>query len=73
MVSTAVADLSAAGGRWVAAAEGGFVGLGWWLMACVVFFFFFLVLWGVGSVVRGGHGWWSPAWEASLASLMAWG
>nr|POE55256.1 hypothetical protein CFP56_02253 [Quercus suber] len=22
---------------------------------------------------RGGHGWWSPTWEVSLASLLAWG
>ena len=36
------------------------------------FFFFFCGLWVVGSVIRGGHGWWSPAWEASLqASLLA--
>ena len=43
------------------------------------FFFFFFFFWGgvafmgVGSVIRGRHGWWSPAWEASLASLLAWG
>ena len=43
------------------------------------FFFFFLggggwgAFMGVGSVIRGRHGWWSPAWEASLASLLAWG
>ena len=35
-------------------------------------FFFFWVC-GVGFVIRGGHGWWSLAWEASLASLLAWG
>ena len=49
----------------------------WWLMGCLLFsFFFFWFLFGfvgVGSVIRGGHGWWSPAWEASLASLLAWG
>ena len=28
---------------------------------------------GMGSMIRGGHEWWSPAWEASLASLLAWG
>ena len=39
------------------------------------FFFFFFPrgLWVVGSMIRGGHGWWSPVWEASLASLLAWG
>ena len=39
------------------------------------FFFFFLSsgLWVVGSVIKGGHGWWSPVWEASWASLLAWG
>ena len=36
-------------------------------------FFFFGGLWVVGSVIRGRHGWWSLAWEASLASLLAWG
>ena len=36
-------------------------------------FFFFWGIVGVGSVIKGRHGWWSPAWEASLASLMAWG
>ena len=30
-------------------------------------------LWIVGFVIRGGHLWWSPVWEASLASLLAWG
>ena len=34
--------------------------------------FFFCVVCGLwGSVIKGGHGWWSPAWEASLASLLA--
>ena len=36
-------------------------------------FFFFFGFMSVGSVIRGGHGWWSPAWVASLASLLAWG
>ena len=48
---------------------------GWW--ACVghlfFFFFFFCVLWVMGSMIRCGHRWWSLAWEASLASLLAWG
>ena len=34
-------------------------------------FFFLGGLWG--SVIRGGHGWWSLASETSLASLLAWG
>ena len=39
-----------------------------------LFFFFFLFwwLWIVGSVIRGRHEWWSPTWEALLASLLAW-
>ena len=37
------------------------------------FFFFFFGFVGVGFVIRGGHGWWSPALVASLASLLAWG
>ena len=52
------------GGRWL-------MGL-WWLsvdlwvlaaggLAWVAFFFFLLFLWFVGSVIKGGHGWWSPA------------
>ena len=52
----------------------------WWWVDVVdgsrrgsLFFFFFGGLWVVGSVIRGGHGWWSPVWEASLASLLAWG
>ena len=36
------------------------------------FFFFFCVLWVMGSMIRCGHRWWSSAWEASLASLLAW-
>ena len=47
-----------------------------WLMGLrgsPFFFFFFCGLWVVGSVIRGGHKWWSPAWEASLVSLLAWG
>ena len=33
----------------------------WWLMGLrgSTFFFFFGGLWVVGSVIRGGHGWWS--------------
>ena len=47
---------------------------GWWLMGLCVFFFFFACgLWVVGSVIKGGHGWWSLAWEVSLAFLLAWG
>ena len=53
---------------------------GWWLMGCLLFsssssFFLFLFFGfvGVGCVIRGGHRWWSSAWEASLASLLAWG
>ena len=53
---------------------------GWWVDVVdgsrrgSLFFFFFLGgLWVVGSVIRGEHGWWSPVWEASLASLLAWG
>ena len=51
------------------------MGLGdWWLMGlCGVFFFFFGGLWVVAFVIRSGHRWWSQAWEASLASLLAWG
>ena len=49
---------------------------GWWVDVADgsrwVFFFFFGFV-SVGSVIRGGHGWWSPAWVASLASLLAWG
>ena len=37
------------------------------------FFFFFCGLWVVSFVIKGGHDWWSLAWEASLASLLAWG
>ena len=53
---------------WVSAAGGLTMGFS--------LFFFFLgggAFMGVGSVIRGGHGWWSPVWEASLASLLAWG
>ena len=49
---------------------------GWWVDIANgshwVFFFFFGFV-GVGSVIRGGHGWRSLAWVASLASLLAWG
>ena len=51
------------GGWWVDVADGSR-----WL-----FFFFFFGFVGVGSVIRGGHGWQSLAWVASLASLLAWG
>ena len=45
---------------------------GWW--ACMGHLFFFLLfLWFVGSVIKGGHGWWSSASKGSLASLLAWG
>ena len=56
----------------VLAAGGLSVGFsGWWV--CMGHFFFFGGLWVVGSVIRSRHEWWSPAWEASLASLLAWG
>ena len=42
-------------------------------LAMVFFFFFFFGFVGVGFVIKGGHRWWSPAWEASLVSLLAWG
>ena len=47
---------------------------GWWACAghLLFFFFFFCVLWVMGSMIRCGHRWWSSAWEASLASLLAW-
>ena len=32
---------------------------------------FFFGLWIMGSVIRGGHGWWSSAWEAFWVSLLA--
>ena len=53
---------------WVDVADGSRCG-------SLFFFFFFFPssLWVVGSVIRGGHGWWSPALVASLASLLAWG
>ena len=61
-----------------AAAKCWFVGFGgWWVDVADgsrwVFFFFFFGFVGVGSVIRGGHGWQSLAWVASLASLLAWG
>ena len=71
MVLAVVADGSAAGGCWVAAAEGWFVGLGWWLMAFVgsfflsffsssfFFFCFFFCLWFVGC---GGWLFWQLVW-----------
>ena len=34
------------------------------------FFFLFFFLWFVGSMIKCGHGWWSPDWEAPLASLL---
>ena len=39
----------------------------------LLFFFFFGSFVGCRFVIRGGHIWWSPVWEASLASLLAWG
>ena len=39
-------------------------------LAWVTFFFFFF-LWFKGSVIRGGHRWWSSTWEASLTFLLA--
>ena len=59
-----------------AAAKCWSVGFGsWWVDVADgsrwVFFFFGFV--GVGFVIRGGHGWRSLAWVASLASLLAWG
>ena len=59
--------------------SGGGVGSRWlicgfqWLVGLHGSFFFFGGLWVVGSVIRSRHEWWSPAWEASLASLLAWG
>ena len=44
-----------------------------WVFFFFFFFFFFFGFVGVGSVIRGRHGWWSLAWVASLASLLAWG
>ena len=43
-----------------------------WSLFFSFFFFLFWWLWIVGSVIRGRHRWWSPAWEALLASLLAW-
>ena len=39
-------------------------------LAWVTFFFspFFM-----GSMIRGGRGWWSSAWKGPLASLLVWG
>ena len=53
------------GGWWVDVADGSR-----WVS---LFFFFFFGFVGAGSVIRGGHGWRSLAWVASLASLLAWG
>ena len=59
-------------GRWQLSADlwvstaGGFA----WVTS-FFFFFFFGGLWVVGSVIRDGHKWWSSAWEALLASLLA--
>ena len=50
-----------------AAAECWSVGSGgWWVDVADGFV-------DAGSVIRGGHGWRSLAWVASLASLLAWG
>ena len=59
---------------WVSAAGG----LAWVTFPSFLFFFIFIIfffcgLWVVGSVIRGGHGRWSLAWEVLLASLLAWG
>ena len=52
----------------------------WWVevvdgsqRGSLLLFFFFSFFWfmGAGSVIRGGHRWCSPTWEASLASLLA--
>ena len=45
----------------------------WVSLGLFFFFFFFFGFVSMGSVIKGGHGWWSPAWVASLASLLAWG
>ena len=64
MVSAAAECWSVgSGGWWVDVADGSR-----WVS---LFFFFGFV--GAGSVIRGGHGWRSLAWVASLASLLAWG
>ena len=43
----------------------------WVSLGFFFFFFFFFGFVGAGSVIRGGHGWRSLAWVASLASLLA--
>ena len=59
----------------VLAASGWWVGGRWlWVRRLVAMrWFFFFGFVGVGFVIKGGHRWWSPAWEASLVSLLAWG
>ena len=42
-------------------------------ISATIYFFIFFLLWVVGSVIRGRHRCWSPAWEALLVSLLAWG
>ena len=81
-VLAVVADGSAAGGCWAAAAEGWFVGLGWWLMACVgsfflsffsssFFFFLFFFVCGLWVVVAGFFGSWCGA--STVAKIDRWG
>ena len=68
MVSAAAECWSVgSGGWWVDVADGSR-----WVSLFFLFFFFFGFV-GAGSVIRGGHGWRSLAWVASLASLLAWG
>ena len=55
-------------GWWVDVADGSR-----WVSFFFFSFFFFFGFVGVGSVIRGGHGWQSLAWVALLASLLAWG
>ena len=63
--ASAVEGGDGVGNRWLMGLRQVADGLAW-----VTNFFFG---WLVGSVIRGEHGWWSPTWEASLASLLAWG
>ena len=43
---------------------------GWGAYVGHLFFFFFFF---VCSVIRGGHGWWSPTWKEPQASSLVWG
>ena len=54
---------------WVDVADGSRRGS----LLLLLFFFFFGSFVGCRFVIRGGHRWWSSVWEASLASLLAWG